>query len=174
MSYSMEELSGKIMVATFKNVTNVAVLKESVVEDMRLTLVDLNLIVSEFHLKTATIKALVSEKMNKMKTKSISNEILYQLSSTTNINDATKLCGVNSESQLIAVISVDGESANYLKLLSDVSGEQFDAKLLKSEEFLNAEKVARTVKYFKLTAQELEFSCLDDAIATRLATKDYV
>ncbi len=173
MSYSIESLSENIQIRAFKNVRNPLKIAETAVEDVaRMAVVDLNMVASEFHLKTAVVKALVNECTGKMKTKSISSEMLYQVSATTNINESTKHCGIGSESITVAFVFARPITSVDEEMFDSVDGEGFDIATLASPEYLDKEKLAKLVKLFKITAQELEFSSLDHAIATRLATKD--
>ncbi|KAJ1414799.1 kinase binding protein CGI-121-domain-containing protein [Ochromonadaceae sp. CCMP2298] len=168
------ELDRRVKVSTFSGVTNAAVLIEGMGGEEpggRFAIVDLGLVCSHFHLAAAVFKALYNEEQGRMKTKSISSEVMYQLSSTTKINEALRQYGVKPESTLVAFVSID-EDPLCAQLLAKVEGSVLDSELLGSPQFLTAEKVSIIAKAFKLTKEELQFSSLDDAIATRLATKD--
>lgn len=161
----------RIQVFGFEGVTNTSQLLEYMVNDIRCAIVDLNTICSLFHLKSATYKALLNEQQGNMKTKSISAEILYQLSPTTKINDSIKHYGASPDSTLIAIIVLDEDLAG-LEVQSNVKGTLFDLNLLGTPAYLSLEKAAHIAKFFKVTAQELEISSLESAVLTRLATKD--
>ena len=165
------ELENRIRIFGFEGVTNSSVIAESMREDVRFAVVDLSLVCSVFHLRSAAYKALLNEQQTNMKTKSISAEILYQLSATTNINESLKQHRVHIESQFIAFVVVDDDSVS-LELMSRVEGKVLDLNALDSPAVLTAEKASTLAKYFKITAQELEISSLENSIATRIAMKD--
>jgi EKC/KEOPS complex subunit CGI121/TPRKB len=169
-----KQFSDLITVRAFKDVKNASLIKSICKEDARFGLVDLHWVGSEFHLRTATVKSLLNEHLSKMKTKSLSNEILYQLSPTTNINGSADQFGIKKETTIFAFIFVDSDILSHQSIIEQIDGTEFNIGLLNTIEFLDEEKMARIVKYFKLTPQELEMCPLDDALASRLATKDFL
>jgi EKC/KEOPS complex subunit CGI121/TPRKB len=162
-----------IKVYGFTDVKNSELIVNAIFEDMRFAVVDLELVCSKFHLTLAAGKALLNEKNATMKTKSISAEILYQLSSSTKINESLKQYGVQNRSSKVAFVFVGEQSSTHgTDLMAQVDGESFDIELLDSPVFLSVEKISSIVKQFKITPQEMEISSLENAVATRIATKD--
>jgi hypothetical protein len=53
-----------------------------------------------------------------------------------------------------------------------VHGVEIDLEEISYLPFLTAEKTSKIAKVFKITAQELGLSGLEDSVATRLAVKD--
>ena len=166
-----QQLEEKIKIYGFERVTNIPLLLELLRDEIRCAIVDLSTICSLFHLKSAALKALLNEQQGHMKTKSLSAEILYQLSPTTKINDSIKHYGASQEATNIAIIVIDDDAVG-LDLLASVEGISLDLNLLGAQPYLSLDKAANIAKFFKITAQELEISSLEAAVITRLATKD--
>lgn len=169
-------------------------------QDQRMVVVDLSLVVSEFHLQLATFKAILNESQGRMKTKSITAEVLYQLSPSTKINDAIKQYSIHAGSTAIAFIDIP-PSVNVNSSSKSSSGvedaptnitdnlfsiEEFKDQITKlavdgiessaaeisSLSILTNEKSTNIIKCFKIAPLELEISGLEDCVATRLAVKD--
>lgn len=136
-----------------------------------IALVDMACICSAFHLKLAVMKAALNQRNGNMKTRSLSSEILYLVSGTKNITEALKNFKVKSDSETIAVVfSADGSKDSMQPLLDCVGG-----RLLNEEEFdssLSETRRSEIAKLFKISAQELQSSSLEDAVVMKLATKD--
>lgn len=165
------DIDHRAMIFGFEGVVNAAELLEAMKDDVRGAIVDLSLVCSMFHLRAASHKALLNESQGTMKTKSISAEILYQLSATTKINDSLQQYKVKEDSAMIAVIVVD-QDPTLMELLSDVQGKVLDLALLGSASFLTVDKATSIAKLFKVTPQELEIATLESAVVNRLAIKD--
>jgi len=168
---SSMNIDDRVKVFGFEGVSNAAVLLEGAKEDIRGAVVDLSLVCSVFHLRAATHKALLNETNSTMKTKALSSEILYQLSTTTKISDSLQQYKVKEDSKLVAIVVVD-EDPTATALLSTIQGTSFDLSLLNSAEYLTPEKASVVAKLFKVTPQELEISSLESAVVNRLAIKD--
>ena len=155
--------------------------------DQRIVVADLSLVVSSFHLQLATYKALLNESQGKMKTKSITAEVLYQLSPSTKISDAIQQYSIRAESKEIAFVYIapagDPESVSTttddalvefkLQIQSLlIEGKEIDPQDISGPILLTDEKSAKIAKYFKITPQELEVSGLEESVSTRLAVKD--
>jgi tRNA threonylcarbamoyladenosine modification (KEOPS) complex Cgi121 subunit len=167
---------GSIQVRVFNSVNNASLIQELHHEELRCAVVDLNLVVSIFHLKSAAIKAMLSETQNTMKTKFVSTEFLYNLSSTKKINEGIKQYNVNNNSQLIGVLIFNGDVSDPMirKIIDSIDGVEFDANDLTSEVYLTNEKLNKLQKHFKITQQELSISSIENAICTRLSMKEFL
>lgn len=168
---SVGSVDDRIKVFGFEEVTNAVALLDGAKDDIRGAIVDLNLVCSLFHLRAAAHKALLNESQNAMKTKSISSEILYQLSNTTKISESLQQYKIKEDSKLIAFIVLD-EDPVLNALLSIVQGLELDLNLFGAAPYLTPEKATTIGKYFKVTPQELEISTLESAVVNRLAIKD--
>jgi EKC/KEOPS complex subunit CGI121/TPRKB len=165
------DFPSRIQLGGFSDVSNCADLVSLTTEHSRVAIVDLSMVWSSLHINAAICKALLNEQSGCMKTKSISAEILYQLSPTTKINDSLKQFGASPASTLIAIVVLDQDSVGK-DILARVSGEPFDLEKLSSPEYATMEKSGTIAKYFKLSSLELQVSSLECALLTHLATKD--
>jgi tRNA threonylcarbamoyladenosine modification (KEOPS) complex Cgi121 subunit len=161
----------RVQIFCYSNVENGGELVSRTDEKTRVAIVDLTLVCSYFHLQAAICKTLLNEQQSSMKTKSVSAELLYQLSSTTKINDSLKQCGASETCTQIAILIIDNDPVG-MELIQLVKGTAFDVQELGSAVYCTAEKAATIAKYFKVTPQELEISTLEAAVVTRLAIKD--
>lgn len=165
------DFANRIQLVGFSGVQNTRELVALTTDQSRVAIVDLSLVCSKFHLNAAICKALSNEQNGSMKTKSISAEMLYQLSPSTKINDSLKQYGANETSTLIAIIVLDQDAVGQ-DIIARVNGQSFDLDNLASAEYLTEEKTAALTKYFKLSSLEVQVSTLEHAILTHLATKD--
>lgn len=170
MSASVD-FSDRIQLLGFSDVVNSAELLSLTTDQSRVVIVDLGMVCSKFHLSAAICKALVNEQFKCMKTKSISAEILYQLSPTTKINESLKQFRASPSSTFIALLVLDQDTLGS-DIIARVSGVPFDLEMLAAPENCTAEKAASIVKYFRLSPLEVQASSLEAAVITHLATKD--
>ena len=175
-------------VVAYTDLKNAATIMKGITSiNQRIVVADLSLVVSFFHLQLATYKALLNENQGCMKTKSITAEVLYQLSSSTKITDALQQYSIKEGSSDIAFICIDpasdtenSASSTYDAVLEFTSqiqnlaidGTEFDPQEISSPLFLTTAKAAKISKLFKITPQELEVSGLEESVSTRLAVKD--
>ena len=177
-----------ISIVAYKDLKNASIVMQGMMSmNQRVVVADLSLVVSSFHLHLATYKALLNENQGCMKTKSITAEVLYQLSSSTKITDALQQYSIKEGSSDIAFICIApaSDSQNNASSTDDailefksqienlaIDGTEFDPQEISSPLFLTTAKVAKVTKLFKITPQELEVSGLEESISTRLAVKD--
>lgn len=161
----------RVQLHCYSDVENCGELVARTDERTRVAIIDLTLVCSCFHLQAAICKALLNEQQSGMKTKSISAEVLYQLSCTTKINESLKQYAATEACTQIAILVIDNDPVG-IDIVTQVKGTAFAVEELGSAVFFTAEKSATIAKYFKVTAQELEISTLEAAVVTRLASKD--
>ncbi|GLG94262.1 TP53RK-binding protein [Gryllus bimaculatus] len=127
-----------------------------------------SLIVDPLQIAVAAKKAVLNEQQNKMATKSLYTEILFNLSLSKNITQSLIKFGI-SDTDNNAVVCVIGKNEEELdKVLShfqcdEPSGnQQFspDNSLIKKE--------------YKITGVETEVSSLLGSVVSRIAAKDFV
>ena len=196
---SRRELEASFRLYAFHSVTNADIILKHLQtgNNTGFAAVDLSMVISEFHLQCAIMKSLLGREQNSMVTNSISVEIIYQLASTTKINEAIRQFSVKSDSKEISIIafltsdgsectvadsnsvkaatnSGDGTKANALSsVLAELQGVPIsDLSVLSTPDYLTKEKTDRIQKAFRITPQELLVSTLEDAVVSRIATKD--
>lgn len=138
--------------------------------------VNLDLIVSEFHLKSSIVKALLNQEQKSMKTKAIASEVLYQCAATGKINEAIKQFGFQPNASTFAVIVLNNERSSdvnkHFHDLCHLLNIDFDEFPIEELEYsCTPEKAVLIGKVFKLTSQEVALSRLGDVVMMRLALK---
>lgn len=133
--------------------------------------IDLIHVVSLFQVEVAIRKALLNMKNNCMKSKNIQSEICYYLTPLKNINDSVRKLSPSAKTTAIAVILVK-PSSDTMARLNQIRGIQEDACLF--ERLMTPEKASGLVEFFKVTAEEVEISGLEDAILMKIAVKEHV
>lgn len=159
--------SMKISVRFFSKVQNP---QEIQIPNEAGAVIDLIHVCSVFHLQIAVKKALANIESSSMKTKSVQAEICYFLTGSKNFNDSVRKVSPVAGTSDIAVVSLSPPSEELLSL-EHIHGEEEDPSII--ERLLTPEKVDRLIAAFKLTAEEVSVSGLSDAIAMKIAIKDY-
>ena len=163
----------------YTNVKNAVDILGSGIDDGVLIL-DLALVTSERHIKLAIFKAMMNERQKVMKTKSLKSEIIYQLSASTKITDSVLHYSLQPTSTELAFVYVLQNSDMTYDTFRDminskvtVDGDEIGSSAI-SELSETPQKRSKIIKFFKISAPELECSSLEDAVLSRLATKDFL
>ena len=170
-----ECLKDGLNIVAFENVKNALILKEIWQEDSGFILIDLSMVYSKFHIDLSFNKANFNHVTHKMKTKFLGLEVLYQLSPTTNINEALKIYGIKESTDTIAIVDLKiDDNEVFESIINRVEGKRISIEEILNQQCSNNEKKCSIIKLFKISSQELEIANLEDAIVTRIATKDFI
>uniref|UniRef100_I3JU00 EKC/KEOPS complex subunit TPRKB n=3 Tax=Oreochromis niloticus TaxID=8128 RepID=I3JU00_ORENI len=154
----------------FKEVKNAAELKKSAMEGkINGALINPTMLVDPFQVLVAANKAVHLEKVEKMKTRTLYSEIIFNLSPTNNISDAFKRFGISDGDDSVLIVMVDSkdESQDVSDIAARVEGRQVPV-----EELSSLSDHTKIKKLYKVTPQEEKCGSLLDAVVCRMATKD--
>jgi tRNA threonylcarbamoyladenosine modification (KEOPS) complex Cgi121 subunit len=131
--------------------------------------------VGKDHFFFAVTRAYMSQASGTMKTKALCSEVVYQLSSSSNINETVRQFGASGESKNISIIFL----SEHETLIDDIlRGKHLDfVRIEDAFSSINssfAERFESLKVLYKLTEHEqsLHISDVEDAVLTRIAVKD--
>ncbi|KAJ8928342.1 hypothetical protein NQ314_019072 [Rhamnusium bicolor] len=158
----------QIQMKLFQNVENVKDLRKKLMNgQLKCCIIKPALIFDPFQIVIAANKALTAEKLT---TKSIFTEVLFNLSLSKNITKSLQTFGIDDKDKhlLIVTFSREGEKNND-DVYKEIVGEELNLSDLTNFSDLNAIK-----KTYKISEKEHEEIPLIDSIVSRIATKDFL
>ena len=145
------------------NVTNCAQVRQKVISgQLNCVLIKPSLVPSCLVVATAANKACLSSSRGSMRTRSVNTEILFNMSSSSNITESLTKFGVGDTDTEILVASIDGDMET---VRGAIAGDWVDTEHL--ETYLDT---AALTKLHKLKTEEL--SDLTGALCSRISAKD--
>lgn len=162
-------------ISYFTNVKNIKSLKEnlcSIFKDKSPVLICSKLIVDPFQIVVAANNAYLSYENSSMKTKSVATEILFNLSSSKNINQSLKETSANDEDEdmIVALVS-KFSNVPEMKIFHEKCIVGFEADIL---EYIKTVDETYIKSYYGIQQIESNNSSLLDSIVTRIACKNLI
>lgn len=155
----------EIFIRLYQNVRNTKELKEKLMaQEIKCCLIKCSLILEPLQIIVASNKAVVSEKL---RTKSIYTEILFNLSISKNISKSLTTFGVHESEDCFLAVHFSEESAENFH--RQVFGEEVPLSELNKFNDFNSIK-----KYYKITDSEAKVIPTIDSIVSRIATKEFL
>lgn len=168
MSYSLRldpESNRTLHLKLFTDVRNLGQLKSKLLSgQLSCGVMNPKLICDPFQVVVAANKAVVAEKLT---TRNVYSEILYNLSPSKNITQSLLRFGLNDNENNALVAVLVGDDGKGLEVFGEVDGEEVMMEGLKK--FTNELEVK---KVYKIGEEEASCMGLVNSVVTRIATKE--
>ncbi|KAK4874462.1 hypothetical protein RN001_013822 [Aquatica leii] len=172
MTYSQEldnNSNRTIKLKLYQNVENVPTLRQQIMNrKLNCCIIKPSLVFHPFQVVVAANKAVVADKIT---TKTIYTEILFNLSLSKNITQSLQKYGIeDGESELlVAVIDKNDCSSTLEDVCSHINGDEIDISQL--SELRNMTEIQ---KAYKLSDVESKDDYILNSIVTKIASKDFI
>ncbi|CAH0483050.1 unnamed protein product [Peronospora belbahrii] len=132
-------------------------------------LLNAHLIAGSFQVHAAVTRALLCDASNRLTTRSLHAELVFNMSGSRNVTESFKRFGVSDDitSLVVCVIDADEKVLNQVDKLVDGIQVPFDELGM----HLTEDDVRLIKKFYKISEQELTHSTLVDAATCRIAVK---
>lgn len=157
----------------FTNIKNSdEILRKVINGELCCSVIKAALIADPFQVLVAANRAAINAKMNRLTTKSLYTEVLFNLSISKNISRSLMEFGITDSDKNILVVLIhkinDDESMS--KLVTDhIKGDNMSISRL--SEFTDPELIRKT---YKIDKDELAVSNLTNSIVSRISCKDFI
>ncbi|CAK8677530.1 unnamed protein product [Clavelina lepadiformis] len=154
-----------ISVALYENVTNASKLKTLIKDgEIHAALIKAEMVLDVFQVLVASSKAFYAKTQNKLKTKLIYTEILFNLSPSNKISECFKLFGVEDEATCVLVVA---RKEDFSEVDKHVEGDI--CPLSKLDNLCDKQYLK---KLYKVTDEELKVCSLTDCVVSQMAAKE--
>lgn len=151
----------------YRNVTNVPELRQRVLKGkLQCCIIKPSLIIHPLQVIVAANKAVTA---NKLKTRTVYTEILFNLSVSKNITQSLQTFGISDNEKDILVVVIEKKEENLEDIFKDVQGEEVALEALSEISNMNLIK-----KVYKLNDIETEHIQAIDSIVSKIAAKDCI
>ncbi|CAG9863897.1 unnamed protein product [Phyllotreta striolata] len=162
------ETNTKLSIKLFTQVKNAKEIKEQLIQgEFKCSMIKPSLILDPFQIAVAANKALLNEKLT---TKTVYTEILFNLSPTKNISKSLQTFGIDEKDDALLVVTLckdtENEEADFLK--------QIDAVEAPIEKLSDYTDINLIKKIYKINDKESSVTPILDSIVSRIATKDFL
>ncbi|XP_015125715.1 EKC/KEOPS complex subunit Tprkb [Diachasma alloeum] len=151
----------------FTNVENTREIKKRIqAGKLQCCILKASMIVEPFQVVVAANKAVLRMNSGSMITRGVFTEILYAISSSTNISQSLMRFGIDDKDRNIVVAFIHGEDGREElegEVLGQIEGERTPISRLR--EFADVGLVRKT---YKIDEEELKVSSLEDSIVSRI------
>ena len=159
----MSSTGQKLHLGLVTNVTNTEEVRQKVIKgELNCTIIRSSLVPSTLVVATAANKACLAQHRGNMKTRSINTEILFNMSSSTNISDSLNKFGGQDSDTTFLVASVDNDLS--------AAKEVINGDWIETDNLENQVNIELLSKVHKLKSEEV--SDLIGSLCSRISAKD--
>ncbi|CEG45718.1 kinase binding protein cgi-121 domain containing protein [Plasmopara halstedii] len=157
-------------VAYYTEVKNSPALRQGLLDKkFDVAMINAHLIAGPFQVHSAALRALQCDASNRLTTRSLHAELVFNMSGSRNVSESLKRFGFSNDTTLLLVCVFDADDEKLKAVETLVEGNQVPFSKLGSH--LTSKDLQLIKKYYKISELELTQSSLEDAATCRIATK---
>lgn len=157
----------RIKMKLYHNVTNVPELRQQLITGkLQCCLIKASLIIDPLQVVVAANKACTSEKL---KTRTVYTEILFNLSVSKNITQSLQTFGANDKDTDVLVAIIEKNNENHESIFEKVQGEEGRLDMLK-----DVVKLDYVKQIYKISDAEMKNVEVLDSVVSKIAAKDCI